>query len=287
MCCIFAVMKNQEKKVVTRKVVVAIPLYTLHLRHCEVESLRRTLSVLRRRDVAVVAPESLDLSNLPALLGMECCWREERFADHFFAGREGYNRLMTSAEFYERFASEYEYVLVCQTDVWIFQDLLDEMCAMGYDYVGAPWLPARKDVEGFYPLHRLVWRLRRMSGSHSMSLKWHSGNGGLSLRRCAVMAAFARAHGSDIARLCRPERGPQGFEDVFWSVEANRLQPGAVRVAPWREALNFSVESHPDYALRLTRGRLPFGTHAYARHNNRGYWHKFIPSRAFDRHYVG
>ena len=268
-------------------VAVAVPIYTLRLRESERAALRNTLTVLSGRSVVLVAPEGLDLSALPRLLGVDTVWAVERFAPHFFNGREGYNRLMTDAAFYGRFASSgYHWMLVCQTDVWLFADDLSRWCAAAYDYVGAPWLPARAEVEGFYPLHRLVYALRRRSGSGTAARKWQVGNGGLSLRRVAVMADVARRHADDIARICRTERGAAGFEDVFWGVEANRLEAGAVRVAPWREALAFSVESHPDYALRLLDGNLPMGTHAYARTRNARHWRAIIPREAFDTRFI-
>lgn len=261
------------------RAVVVIPIYTLSLSDLERRALRRALRVLRGHDIAVVKPQSLDVSPLAGLLGVDAHWSVESFADSFFAGREGYNRLMMSEELYARFLS-WDYMLVVQTDVLVFSDRLDEWCRRGYDYVGAPWLPEVQTVKGFHPLHRLVWLARKaMSrltpGFHAIELKYSVGNGGFSLRRVAAFHAIARDHRDTIAAVTASERGAGGFEDVFWSTTARQLDSDYT-VAPWREALLFSVESHPDTAMHYTGGELPFGSHAFARRRNRRQWTHWI-----------
>ena len=54
-------------------------------------------------------------------------------------GIAGYNRMMLSAGFYELFR-DYEYLLICHTDAWIFRDELADWCRRGYDCVAAPWV---------------------------------------------------------------------------------------------------------------------------------------------------
>ena len=257
-------------------VTVGVPIYTTNLRPAEVAALQHTRQVLAGRDIAIVAPTDLDLSPLTFLQGI----RVERFEPSFFAGREGYNRLMMSAELYERFIDS-EFVLICQSDVWIFSDDLDRWCTAGYDYVGAPWLPDRREVSGFWPVHRLLWQMRKLRGTHGAGLKYKVGNGGLSLRRTAPFAQVAKQWADEIEQLSAPERGPKGFEDVLWSVTLPELHPGTIKVAPWREALEFSVEGHPDYALQLLQGKLPMGAHAYGRKRNRRHWQGIIPAEAF------
>ena len=132
-------------------VIVVIPIYTTALSDAELSALRHNLRVLASHDTAVVKPESLDLTPLYTALGMEPSWRVESFPDEFFAGRKGYNRLMLSEVFYERFLA-WEYLLIMQTDVYVFSDRLDAWCARGYDYVGAPWLPSIREVTGFHPM---------------------------------------------------------------------------------------------------------------------------------------
>lgn len=261
-----------------RQSVVVIPLYTLSLTALEVSALRHNLQVLAGHDIVVVKPESLDVTSLPVLLAMEPCWDVEHFPDSFFESREGYNHLMLSSEFYERFL-HWEYLLVLQTDVLLFDNRLTAWCRKGYDYVGAPWLPDPRAITGFYPLHRMVWWCRRTAGRllpgfHAVNLKWRVGNGGFSLRRVATFYRVAHDHRETIARMAADNRRVENFEDVFWSVTANRLWPDALNIAPWREALDFAVETHPDTALRYTCGRLPMGAHAYWHYRNE--WSHYV-----------
>jgi hypothetical protein len=51
-------------------------------------------------------------------------------------------------------------------------------------------------------------------------------------------------------------------EDIFFSVEANRYRK-RIRIPNARESARFSWETNPRVAARLTRGKLPFGCHAW------------------------
>lgn len=125
---------------------------------------------------------------------------------------EAYNELMTdSKRFYDRIPGPV--CLVFQTDSVLLQPL-DVRRFWDYDYVGAPWPH----------FHNLV------------------GNGGLSIRRLAVMKAICEEH-------TRPSRMP---EDVFFAL---CLRRGGYRVAPFEVACAFSCELIP------ARDRLPMGCH--------------------------
>lgn len=255
-------------------VTVVFPVYRTDLAAYELMALTRAVGQFSRRDMAVVCPEGLDLSPLEGVLQGKC--RVERFALRFFAGREGYNRLMLSREFYSRFGGS-RFLLVCQTDVYIFEDNLDHWCAQDYDYIGAPWLPAPAEVAGWNLLRRAGYGLRRlygrlMPGFHAVNLKWRVGNGGLSLRRVSAMLAVIDAHADDVAAIADGGDRVACFEDVFWGVGANERWPGSLRVPDAATAALFAVEGHPDMAMRLTHGRLPMGAHAFQRRRNIKHW---------------
>ena len=63
----------------------------------------------------------------------------ETFDPAYFTSIQGYNRLLLSTEFYQRFLGS-AYLLICQLDVFVFRDELAGWVARGYDYVGAPWV---------------------------------------------------------------------------------------------------------------------------------------------------
>lgn len=269
-------IKDGEQRLVT----VVIPMYTLSLSEIELVALRQCFKVLGHHDIAIVKPKSLDLSPLAGMIGGTPHYREEEFDDRFFAGREGYNRLMLSTDLYERFIDS-RYIFIHQTDVYVFTDALERWCQQGYDYIGAPWLPAVGDVSGWNLPQRAVYMVRRALGKfkspyHGINLKYLVGNGGCSLRHTKHFLEAATKLADAFALTASDASNHENFEDVVWSVRVNHLSPGTLAIAPYQEAVFFSVESHPSMAMRLTGNQLPMATHAFARRRNRGFWKRYI-----------
>ncbi len=67
-------------------------------------------------------------------------------------------------------------------------------------------------------------------------------------------------------------------EDKFWSFRARLFDP-SFRIAPVEKALEFSFECFPRYCYELNGRRLPFGCHAWAKHD-RAFWEQFIDLKA-------
>lgn len=263
-----------------RLVTVVIPLYTLRLSEIELVSLKQCFQVLGSHDIAIVKPYSLDISPLKQLIGGNATFRVEEFDNHYFAGREGYNRLMLSTTLYERFLDS-KYILIHQTDVYVFKDELEQWCQRGYDYIGAPWLPAVGDVSGWNLPKRAFYMARRALGKfksqyQAINLKYLVGNGGCSLRHTKHFLDAATKLSDAFALAASDSSNHENFEDVVWSVRVNRLCPGTLSIAPCHEAVFFSMESHPTMAMRLTGGQLPMATHAFARRRNRSFWKQYI-----------
>jgi hypothetical protein len=263
-----------------RLVTVVIPLYTLRLSEIELVSLKQCFQVLGSHDIAIVKPYSLDISPLKQLIEGNATFRVEEFDNHYFAGREGYNRLMLSTTLYERFLDS-KYILIHQTDVYVFKDELEQWCQRGYDYIGAPWLPAVGDVSGWNLPKRAFYMARRALGKfksqyQAINLKYLVGNGGCSLRHTKHFLDAATKLSDAFALAASDSSNHENFEDVVWSVRVNRLCPGTLSIAPCHEAVFFSMESHPTMAMRLTGGQLPMATHAFARRRNRSFWKQYI-----------
>lgn len=267
---------NVEQRLVT----VVIPIYTLKLSDTDLLALRQCFQVLGQHDIAVIKPRSLDISPLAGMIGCEPHFRVEEFDDSFFAGREGYNRLMLSPDLYNRFLDS-RYIFIHQTDVFVFRDELEQWCLRDYDYIGAPWLPAEGDVSGWNLPRRAIYAMRRLMGKrksscHPINLKYRVGNGGCSLRHTRHLHDAAVKLVDTLSRIASDTSTSENFEDVVWSVRVNELCPDTVKVAPYQEAVFFSVESHPSMAMRLTGGQLPMATHAFARRRNRAFWKQHI-----------
>ena len=129
-----------------KQAIIVIPVYTTQLTVSEHAALRQCFDILSSYPKCFVKPESLDITSLvrdyPANHIVP-------FPDTYFKGIAGYNRLMMSPEFYETFA-QWEYILIYQTDAWVFSDRLSEWCSKGYDYIGAPWIPKPKYRKLYY-----------------------------------------------------------------------------------------------------------------------------------------
>ena len=207
--------------------------------------------MLKGYQIVLCCPDGLDVAEYDGLAGREL--RRERFDGCFFKGLEGYNRLMASSEFYLRFSS-FEYLLVCQPDVWIFRDELRQWCAKGYDYIGAPLFSLCKS-------HEVGKRLEATC------------NGGLSLRK---IARFVEITQSGAPRKVMEETGYN--EDYVFTVSL-KSTPYELKVPLPLEAAHFAFERSPKYLLKLTGYRLPFGCHAWAKYDFYGFWSRYIPYR--------
>lgn len=263
-----------------RLVTVVIPIYTLKLSDVDWLALRQCFKVLGHYDIAIIKPKSLDLSPFPDLIGGNPQYRVEAFDDSYFAGREGYNRLMLSTDLYRRFLDS-RYIFIHQSDVYVFRDELEQWCQRGYDYIGAPWLPAEGDVSGWNLPRRAIYMLRQLMGKrksscHPINLKYRVGNGGCSLRHTRHLHDASVKLADALARAAADSSTSENFEDVVWSVRVNELSPGTLRIAPYQEAALFSIESHPSMAMRITGGQLSMATHAFARRRNRTFWKQYI-----------
>ena len=245
---------------------IVIPLYTCALRPEERQSLRQCQRVLGQHDIVVVHPAGLQVDALRELLPT---MRSEAFEPHFFRGIEGYNRLMLSADFYRRFAAS-EYILIYQTDAWVFADTLDEWCERDYDYIGAPWLGSQRELSAAYRPVLALRRLWAMLTGHGYSAmrKWRCGNGGLSLRRPLKMVEVLEEH-----RHLVPQKfgNEEDNEDVFFSIRLRHH----LRVPQWEEAMHFAVESRPAWALQRMH-TLPFGCHGWNKPPHDAFWRDVI-----------
>lgn len=256
--------------------VVVVPAYRAQLNQYEAVSLRHLCAHLSHHRIVMVKPSSL------------APWRAdfeyESFDDAFFGGRLGYNRLMLSADFYERFRA-HSHILVYQLDALVFRDDLIEWCQAGFDYVGASWYPELIErYEGFR------WRYAAEG----------CGNGGFSLRRVdaflrhlrgrrgVAAQAYAELVRGDPARAAllwkyRRQLRPDRYEaheslneDVYWGIFAPFFDP-SFKVASAQDGDRFAFEYAPAELYRKTGGSLPFGCHA---------WYKFEDAREFYRPFL-
>ena len=202
----------------------------------EQQAFRNLLQVFFNRDFYIVCPRPLveEYAQYAPCIALEV--NSLSYAD--------YNILCKSVGFYQTFLNlGYTYQVICQLDVWVFQDnleyFLNEFDEGNLDYVGAPWYGVCFTRDGVV------------------------GNGGFCIRRL-----------SKFAEICSRGVGP-GNEDT-----AILLNPKSnLRIAPEVLALEFSWEEKPYFCFKIMKGKLPMGCHAYASTPDRvAFWKHFIPN---------
>lgn len=252
-------------------VVVVIPLYTTELSGDARMALARTVRVLRKHPLVLLCPAGLDLMPLQSLLP-DADLSIERFETDFFKGVEGYNRLMLSAELYSRFL-HYDYMLVCQTDAYVFSDQLSQWCMRGYDWIGAPWVGSPKTAWS----RTLLWgrnMIRKKKKYDDYLFK--VGNGGFSLRRVSMFLRIVHEQREDIAsRLRHPTDRDLHIEDRYFSQVAPLLYPD-MRIPDWEEAAGFCIDRRPRLGLAINGGKLPFACHGFDKRHVRDFWQPIL-----------
>lgn len=253
--------------------VIVVPIYKSHVSENEQWSLRQCFKVLGNHPIVFIKPEGLDISPyIPYTFNKS--FEEESFDPGFFSDIRGYNRLMLSQEFYGRFL-KYSFMLIYQLDAFVFSDDLKYWCSQGFDYVGAPWIERHKFTRKIRSY--LHYKLnRKQNGSISPTwLQFYNrvGNGGFSLRNIKKFHEICGSHKQMIDFY--NERNHNHFfnEDVFWSIEVNRLGK-RLNIPRCQKALHFAIEQKPDLALSRLNGALPFGMHAW--HQYPEVWQKWM-----------
>ena len=261
--------------------VVVIPVYKARMSETELASFRQALSVFGKsqRTVVIATFSSLDVSRYEeeaSICGVSLLF--EHFPSDCFASIHSYNCMMLDPAFYGRF-SGYDYILLFQLDAWVFEDRLDEWCAKGYDYVGAPlFAPGRGDLQCA-----------------------RTGNGGFSLRR---VDAFSKALSSCIGPFVKRPADPyisfnkkmlyfamllfsgwcnavRGFlthwvdEDRFFSYTLLGTKY-EMKVPSPQEALDFAFDMHPSVCFALNGNCLPMGCHQWPAFYD--FWKGYITS---------
>lgn len=245
-------MSDLQESGSRKKAVVVVPVYKTELDDVETASLINNAAVLKNHDVVVVYSEGLDVSFykriVPAL-------KYQAFRKSDFSSVKHYDRLLISPRFYRAFA-EYEYMLICQYDAWIFKDELNEWCDKGYDYVGAPF------VDPF------VGQLSARMPFLSTLCMNKVGNGGLSLRKISTHIKVTHRM-QCISPLCTVTH-----EDIFFTLFAPLFLRN-YRRPDMEEANRFAVDKKARECVGRLNGALPFGCHGWYKRST-DFWSQYI-----------
>jgi hypothetical protein len=200
----------------------------------------------------------------------------ETFAPEFFESIQGYNRLLLSTGFYERFLGS-AYLLICQLDVFVFRDDLSAWVARGYDYVGAPWV-SRTEVSIL--IHRFKMVLSKLilgvqDKVYRFETRNRVGNGGFSLRRVETHHRLSLLMKEAIEHYLRHQGTHHFHEDIFWSIEPSK-KGHAHRTPGVEEALAFSWDINPDRLFKMAGGRLPMAAHGWYKGRHLQFWEPHV-----------
>ena len=251
---------NEEKEMlkndasIEHQVIVCVPIYKNTMSAFERAALQQLNKILGNYQRVFVAPQSLNFD-----FGDEGkFFRVERFPDYFFHSVLSYSALMLNIDFYRRF-SKYEYVLIYQTDAFVFCDRLQEFCRMGYDYIGAP-------MERANPLWSFIGN--------------RVGNGGLSLRKVSSAIRMLEKWDSLVGNSPLVSIFMQ-WEDLFWSYCAGRKDCN-FQIPPVNIAVEFAVQDNVCRAhRRLQTGWRPMGCHGWWQMDYR-VWQPVMEDCGFD-----
>ncbi len=257
-----------------KKLVVAIPLYRDFLDDFEKTSLERVFEVLGDKySIIAFVPQDVEFNSIilqfPKL-------EVRRMPSENFKSWETYSHMMMKPEIYQLF-SDFEYMLIYQTDCYIFEDHLDEFIDLDYDYIGSPWIPKYKYsatiLKPWWTFRNGVFKmLHKSKVRHRINFK--VGNGGFSLRKVKsfIEATTKYAHKAEHWNKTIKYYA----EDVFFCIALDDV----LRIAPLKVGLRFSFDTRPNVAYKMNKKKLPTGAHAWQREGVIDFWSPFINKKS-------
>ena len=273
-----------------KKACIVIPVYQKISEPSEIFSLKRGLEIFANYTIIFVCPQSFDESLLSEYMKLHSNIFFEKFADENFTSVKSYSSLLIKSEFYQRF-SNYEFMLLYQTDAYVFSDQLEYWCNKGIDYIGAPWFK-KFDTENkyyeFIPVAgnggfslRNIFKINKLM-VHQMNLR--------DMRKFLRLMKKTRfyPHNSfkfylkffskkrTFSDVCEFMINNSDFtnEDYFFAFVYPQMFD-SFRSSTALEAIPFSFETKPEYLYTLNDNKLPFGCHAWRKYSPE-FWKKFI-----------
>lgn len=255
---------------------IVIPVYRETPTEDDLIALKQAFKILNLHKITFVHPKSLNLS---AYKKFEADFKG--FDDFYFKDIFGYNQLMMSIDFYRSFSQKY--ILIYQTDCFVFKDELLFWCEKDYDYIGAPWIRKSTKVPhikwffdtGVAKIKSAVNFKGNRRWQKNKSLLYNAvGNGGLSLRKREKFIEILEKI-PEVAKIYLDRKNSGRFyaEDVFFSIEPQRNNISFLK-PPYMEACAFSIENRQTIAMKINNGKIPFGCHRW--NKDRNFWQKIF-----------
>ncbi len=269
-----------------KRVAIVVPTHKINFSADEQISLNHLNLYLNKYDKFLVLPEKLKNKKFK-LKG----FKSNFYLDNSnFVSWASYCEMMLKEEFYQQF-SNYEYILIYQVDVIVFSDQLEYWCKKGYDNIGAPFFrPINFGPPFFEPIIGFLSRkkdsplcgcggfcLRKVESCIKMIQLVNNQatrkSKNLRLRRLWFLIA-ALTGKSHHKWLKAPADSYPFAEDGFWSFEAPKYD-SKFRLGSFQDSLKFSFERFPRHCFNLNKNKLPFGAHAWAKHD-KAFWEPYL-----------
>ena len=256
---------------------IVIPVYKENPGANELHSLVQCAKIFAKRDIRLICPVNLHVGIYEQVF-KNCNYCVARFDSSYFDSLSAYSKLLLKPEFYMQFF-EYDYVLIYQSDAWVFKDELDYWCKQGYSYIGAPWFKDDKILNiagnGGFSLRKVSDMIKLLSSKKSVKYSPREYSESF-LKQFDLTTVLSVAY----------KYFMHFFYNVsFWEstvlnedyaiVKYSKRIMSEFSCAPPDVAMKFSFEVHPEILYKMNACKLPFGCHGYLKYNSE-FWEKFI-----------
>lgn len=241
--------------ITTDKICILVPLYKPSLDDWEYQSLKQLFNVFGNKyEICILTSRSLQ-NNIPSFRYI-FPFSDVRFIfdDHFFLDTNEYSKLMLNIKLYTELKRyEFDYVLIYQTDCWVFRDELEYWCNKDFDYIGSPFFI-------------------RVSDKNYDNIKYnhcYNGNGGFSLRKVdSFIKNIERLNKLIVNVMTDIVPMP---EDRFIAEHFH-----FEKHPTFTECAAFGWDGAPDILYTINDFKLPFGCHKF-----NIYYHSFYKKNNF------
>ncbi len=266
---------------------IVIPVYKENLSENELISFKKGIDTLRNYHISIISP-AINLDNYTTILAEEKItnYSIDHFKNHYFKNIYGYNKLMMSIAFYKYYA-KYKYILIYQLDAYVFKNELAYWCSKNYDYIGAPWFTRHESFEsgdtlwrvgnGGFSLRKvqffidLLKRKQPIYGKNLIAEKNDLSKNKYLIQRFILSILYTLGYKNNIKYFLRHNDTQE--DDFYMNLLSNSLIK--FNCPTPEEGIKFAFERSPQYLYELNNKQLPFGCHAWEKHNYE-FWKEFI-----------
>lgn len=251
--------------------VVVIPTHKALPTAEEILSLKQCNKVLGSREIYLIIPRGLNTDKYRQIFPN---FKTYEVPVECMSSHQQYNKLMISPRIYRDFKN-YSHILIHEPDSIVIKDDLDFWCHQNYDYIGAPWF--KQKLDGSHELDATgnfgfaLLNTNSINQIFNENLRWYSFTmmlrdffRGLRGNRGAYQRALNGIKNS--GKVSNASDLYQEHCDIFWGHLIPKLNSN-FKIAPPEQAIKFAWETRLYDCARINHNRLPFGIHAWAKHD--------------------